>query len=733
MLRCFGNALLLALLLSTRLVKAVYNDEAYTIDWQRENIGDYQWVTEVDDNTLLVVSSFDETSLLCWLNKSNGEILSRQPIKYKAVSLVATNDSQIVLKSERGELQAFELKHGFDLGPVLAESIQSNFVEDFSTISIQDKELKMTDKEHGDAKILINDLPTDTMFVKFYKNANESIELLLGTPSSQYYYYELENNTLSQKWARDESLTDVQAYTYASVNDDSAAKILSELNDEKKLDFWQAYLFRVQHNYRRLKGALIERRFSVGSFVKDLIADDDEHAVRQRDIKFGLLKYLIIATRKGKIAALNSITGEKVWEFESGFNDIIRLDSLKNNSELVVFTKSGPSLVLDTSHIGAVPSIKRNQVVVPSTDIERLGDSDDFYVRTEQGFRVILRGDGEIHNNETYLLDHDKHGLNAFIIEKGDLKESWKLDLKPNEEIIAFAARDSDPSVSLGNILGNRTVLYKYLYPHLASYAIADRSVGSLSVHLVDTITGELLYTSYYEDGVNFNLPVNILFGEYWFIYTYFSSEPIPEQKISVVELYESLEPNTRVSNSSEVASALSNTMKPQIVTKAYFYPEVIKNMVLSKTKFGITTKAIILELENGQITYLPKYLLSARRREESQMSNDDKKEFMAAPYLSGIPINDHAIISHYRSLLMGSNSMLFSIPTNLESTSIVCNFGHDIFCTRISPSSQFDKLSPSFEKGKLISTILGLLFLCYFIRPLVDTKKLKSQWHVKG
>ena len=113
-------------------------------------------------------------------------------------------------------------------------------------------------------------------------------------------------------------------------------------------------------------------------------------------------------------------------------------------------------------------------------------------------------------------------------------------------------------------------------------------------------------------------------------------------------------------------------------------------------------------------------------------MSADDKKEFMAVPYISAIPINDNAIITHKRRLLPTAKSQLASIPTELESTSIVCNLGHDLFCTRVSPSSQFDKLSPSFEKGKLVSTVFGLLLVCFFLRPSVDSKKLKTRWMVK-
>lgn len=154
--------------------------------------------------------------------------------------------------------------------------------------------------------------------------------------------------------------------------------------------------------------------------------------------------------------------------------------------------------------------------------------------------------------------------------------------------------------------------------------------------------------------------------------------------------------------------------------------------MSLSHTKYGITTQALLLELESGQITYIPKVVLSARRKPESEMTDDDKKEFMASPYVPAIPLNDHFIITHYRNLFTGANSRLASVATNLESTSIICDIGHDIFCTRIAPSGQFDMMSPTFEKGKLLGTIVVLIALCFYLRPSVSTKKLKTMWLVK-
>lgn len=48
--------------------------------------------------------------------------------------------------------------------------------------------------------------------------------------------------------------------------------------------------------------------------------------------------------------------------------------------------------------------------------------------------------------------------------------------------------------------------------------------------------------------------------------------------------------------------------------------------MSISKTTDDITTKAIVMELENGQITYIPKLLLNARGKPAEEMAKDKKK-----------------------------------------------------------------------------------------------------------
>ena len=112
-------------------------------------------------------------------------------------------------------------------------------------------------------------------------------------------------------------------------------------------------------------------------------------------------------------------------------------------------------------------------------------------------------------------------------------------------------------------------------------------------------------------------------------------------------------------------------------------------------------------------------------------MTEDDKKEFMTSPYVPTVPINGMLVITHVRDLVFGKSSKLGSISTNLESTFIVCDVVHDIFCSRIMSSGSFDVLNQNFETGKLVVSILLCFVLYLFLRPQVIKRRIKNLWLV--
>lgn len=117
--------------------------------------------------------------------------------------------------------------------------------------------------------------------------------------------------------------------------------------------------------------------------------------------------------------------------------------------------------------------------------------------------------------------------------------------------------------------------------------------------------------------------------------------------------------------------------------------------------------------------------------------------------YDAVLPDNGGLVLSHKYEVCprsakyhtVRSNELLFhlqvanvrqivTMPSRLESTSLVLALGLDLFLTRVAPSGTFDVLSENFNKAQLVLTIGGLVVAVLVVRPIVARKKLKERWY---
>lgn len=730
---------LLSFWLRAFLVSGVFVEDAFEIDWQVENLGHYECVLEsVEQGAFIILSSVDSGTLMSFVNETDGKLMYRQSWNSKASDAMMVPDGRhYLLKDYEGTVFAFDSSSGLPASTYDASDVDfvSSCRPDLTDVKVTSHSLQVLEPETQLEVLRLNTSATLDTIVFFNTDYSSTLKVLYSTTDGTYVFKSLKDQEVVNEWVREDLTGEIVAHAFINLVDDSLQTISEELAKENAFqNVWEAYLFRVSTNWDRLAGTFRDSGYSIGRVLTRLLKIDSDAASADRDVFFGTAKLLVLATDQGVIQALDIQDGSKVWRFDCGFDDVLFLDYSQETRELRVFARDGRYELYDLSD-AYKPELK-TQTSFNGGNIKSLSvlNSEEYLVEFESGEKqvVALESDGQM-AGKTFITDHDRNGVYGHVVgENAILQDTWKIALSDSEELVAFASRQNEPVATLGQTLGDRSVLYKYLYPNLAAYITLDAQKDTLYVNLIDTVTGELLYTQFHEDKIDGGRPVSIVFGEYWFVYSYFSAEPIPEQKLVTVELYESLEANKRVSSATRKPELLKKTHKPKVTSQAYLFPEVIRRLTVSKTKFGITSKAIIMELENGQITYMPKEVLGARRVEESKMTDDAKKEYMAMPYISTIPLNDQSIITHSRKLLTGRHSQLVSVAANLESTSIVCDIGHDVFCTKIYPSGQFDIMSPDFEKGKLLATIVGLLILCYFLRPSVESAKLKKMWLVR-
>ena len=515
-------------------------------------------------------------------------------------------------------------------------------------------------------------------------------------------------------WRRDFSLSDSVAHAILDIEVEGSLTG-DELIQEEVLPIWEAYFSRIIRHYQELR-ALYERFWQIlplwttGEWTFPTINNDKY---------FGFEKILILANNRGYVTALNSVNGEKVWVFSTEQRDIYQME-IFDDGQLYIFTKSGPLFILD-SKTGELIS---QELLAPSSSIKRLHDK-SLLVETSEGLNVVAG-----HNNGTsYTTSHDAHTIKGFKIVEDSIKPSWTFITKPHEIIVGYSEKNTEELVAnIGIVLGDRSVLYKYLYPNLAAVAVWNNNTKALYLNIIDTLTGELLHSVVHDTDV-LGDSVSVVFGEHWVVYTFYSNKPTPEQHVVVIDLFESLVPNTRLSKDSE--SSFGARHPPAISTKSFILPVKVSTLAITKTRFGVTTKAVVFSLENGQLLLVPKFILNSRRVFGRELTNEEKAQFRLLPYDPVISIDDHSVISHKRQVL--GQETIVSMATNLESTSIVCSYGLDVFCTRVSPSSQFDKLTSSFDKIKLVGSIIILVFLVFFLRPMRESKILKNLWVVEA
>ncbi|CAI4037551.1 hypothetical protein SMKI_03G0240 [Saccharomyces mikatae IFO 1815] len=748
----------ISLFLNTSCVKAVFSDDAFVTDWQLANLGPWKKIIpdSRDHNRVLILSNPTETSsLVSSFNVSSGQILFRNvlPFTIDEIHLDSNDHNAVVcVNSSSQQWQKFNLHDWFLLDEGVnntpATTILPQPLYPNEQIFVNDNELHILNRESSLAEWKL-ELPQGFNKVEYFQH-EDPLALVLNVNDTQYIGFSINGTELIPAWTRDESLTNVVDYVVLDVFDSKDVELNKDMIAELDSDsLWNAYLLRLTTNWKRFMSLLKENHFSPGRVFTRLLALDSKDTVAS-DLKFGFSKILIVLTHDGFIGGLDmSNKGQVVWKLQLDIDQGIRIFwTDKNHNELVVFSHDGHYLTIE--FLNNLPIVKLRSALPVRKNVGSV-------IRlNEHQYQYLIKFDNANHllftldpRNDTdalvssnhyagsriFITEHDKNGIYGYLIENDMIEKTWQRAMKSSEKVMAYGRRDETNLNTLGITLGDKSVLYKYLYPNLAAYLVADEELHTVTFNLIDTITGEILITQEHNDSPDFRFPTDIVFGEYWVVYSYFSSEPVPEQKLVVVELYESLTPDERLSNSSEdfyYDPLTGHTNKPQFLTKQFIFPKIIKTMSISKTTDDITTKAILMELEDGQITYIPKLMLNARGKLAEEMTNEDKKEFLATPYTPVIPINDNFVITHFRNLLPGSNSKLISIPTNLESTSIICDLGHDVFCTRITPSGQFDLMSPAFEKGKLLITVFVLLVITYFIRPSVSNKTLKSQWLIK-
>ena len=550
-------------------------------------------------------------------------------------------------------------------------------------------------------------------------------------------------------WIRPESLAGVIAAAWADIP--AEEHLAKELAVESHNNVLSAYIHRVKRHTRDLKHFLawiqkIPSRI-VGSFTGDSSATQD--ATLQPD-GFGFRKIVIVATEKGRVMAIDAgAQGAIFWGIDVanvpvGAKWNVTSIEVENDRATILVAGEEP-IVLEimtgkTVPLGVTDNLEpgRSLFSVPACS------------RSIQCF-IAIQTDGTpdpvpagvISKSTTVVTRRPSGDVVGWTYSDGlDPSFAWEFSPQPGETIQSLITRPGhDPVASIGRALGDRNVLYKYLSQNLILITAVSVAASTVSIYLLDSITGQILYTTSHS-GVDTSKPIPATFAENWFAYSFFSDPSLPfsalantssslpkANQLIITELYESSLINDRGPlGSATNSSSLTLLPLPHALSAAYIIPAQISHLTTTSTLQGITPRAILATVPSlSALISIPLPFLSPRRPVGRDATPAEQEEGLFR-YLPQLDFNPQWTISHMREVI-GLQGVM-SCPTKMESTSAVVAWGEvDFFGTRISPIGAFDTLGRGFSRLQLVGTVLALGVGTAVLGPMVKRKQINAMW----
>lgn len=454
------------------------------------------------------------------------------------------------------------------------------------------------------------------------------------------------------------------------------------------------------------------------------------HRVKRHLTELG--EFVISQLQRGSQGAFTPI--------ESGMDKLLVYINSHSNLVTAIFTMDGKPAwhyTIDSMPDGIYVSkgnvmvTSRNQIWTFTSEGELIDHNEFKFDNARQVYDEVVfkRGDKyQIYGNSTaeyYYVDHDASEVWGV---KRDSK-TWKFGIDGHKVLKVSGHASGAALATVGIPTHDRGLLYKYLNPNVV--AVITGCEEGMSLFLLDGVNGQLLFTqTNTKDKVDFN-SVKIVVKDNFVIYSYAVIAPKVEQRLVVVDLFDSEKGSLRSEN--EQILEFSFDVSPQhFSTKLFIYPERILDLEVTTTKYGITLRLIIIVTATGQLVELPKYILNSRRIDNRQLKQEDiLGDYGMTPYEPVIAKNSYLVLNHKIPLnVITTDHSLVIKPTNYESSLVFCYANEqNIFCGLTQPLASFDLLGYRFDKQKLVATIVVILIAYVGVKPFVANKKLNQNW----
>ncbi|KAF9205015.1 hypothetical protein BGZ59_000726 [Podila verticillata] len=616
----------------------------------------------------------------------------------------------------------------------------------------------------------------------FTKGQGIQTRIYFATMDGSFHSF---TETESERWYREESMAYIKEVEFVDLPE---RKLWTQDKDEtghqtaQNVSLVERYIQRLTTHVAQLKdlpafvlsyanpSSLFTKAPTAVNYNEVSIGANNTIQPLYRD-QFGLRKILIFGTSKGKLIAVDSANqGQIIWSrFFPWGHDIknlvlVRHANVRLPPVLAMIAETidgGQNKMIRTYRLNALTgadyetesfyfpaaawipagylSIFKLPIEDPDEKTQVLAIVDErMHITPFPSTEAVQIAFKEISKDVYFMLKNkigakELNGYKAIIssdMERMDVEPTWNIPFPEGEEIVAFGERPSyEVLASLGRVLGDRGVLYKYQNANYVTVITASAGrAGSLpymTVYLIDVVKGSILYQATHEN-IGWNQPILATQYENNVVYTFWSEGDSATsakgyQAVSL-ELYESKEENQRVK--SDTFSSFTSE-RPHVISQAFPFPYEATAIGVTSTKAGISGKDILFGLSRQTVMSVNKRFLDPRRPMGAPSAAE--KEEMLIPY-GGISEDPRQFLSYH--LEVAGIKKIVTAPTLLESTTVVVAFGQDVFVTRHAPSKTFDILNEDFSKSQLLLTIVTLVVLLFVTAPMMKNKMLKELWY---
>nr|XP_020493803.1 ER membrane protein complex subunit 1 isoform X1 [Labrus bergylta] len=519
----------------------------------------------------------------------------------------------------------------------------------------------------------------------------------------------------------------------AAIQDGLLSMVLKRLSSQLiLLQAWIAHLWKLFYDARKPRSQ-VKNDVTIENLSRD---------------EFNLQKMMVMVTASGKLFGIDSKTGSILWKHY--------LDNIPSNAAFKLMVQRTTAhfphppqctlLIKDkdtglatlhvfnpifgkTSHVTppTLPQPILQSLLLPVMDQDYakvlLLVDDQYKVSAFPSTKNVLKQLQEMAPSIFfYLVDSSQGRLSGYRL-RTDLSTELIWDVvMPTEvqRIISVKGKRPNEHVhSQGRVMGDRSVLYKYLNPNLLAVVTESTDLHQersfIGILLIDGVTGRIIHEAVQRKAKG---PVHVVHSENWVVYEFWSTKS-RRNEFSVIELYEGME-----LYNSTVFSSLDRPHAPQVLQQSYIFPSAISTMEATLTEKGITSRHLLIGLPSGGILSLPKMFLDPRRPE---IVSEQSREENLIPYAPELLIRTEWFINYNQTVSRVRG--IHTAPSGLESTCLVVAYGLDIYQTRVYPSKQFDVLKDDYDYMLISSVLFALFFATMISKRLAEVKLLNRAW----